>query len=179
MLEKTSSVPDLLYEYLLDPRYLFYWITAVVLIITVYFILRKIKRNKVSSFSIAFIVGYFFMVYSYTVLSRPTGDYTSQLIPLWSYYDLIFHHMVLQILWISLNLAMLFPIGFLLPLGIKNIKWNRVLIIAFVLSYFVEFSQLLFHKGTFELFDDPINNVIGCMIGYFISSRLIKWKRYT
>ncbi|MDO4466486.1 MAG: VanZ family protein [Bacillota bacterium] len=166
-----TKLIDKLYNSLFDPRYLIYWISTVLIFVFVYLLLKKNKKDKITSFSISFIVAYYFMVYAYTVLSRYTDTYSIQLVPLWSYIDVLFHHSKLQLLMICINLAMLFPIGFLIPFGFKKWKWYHVLLVSTLLSYMVEFSQLLLHKGTFELFDDPINNILGCMIGYCIG----KW----
>ena len=48
-------------------------------------------------------------------------------------------------------------------LGVRKLRW--VILIATIISYSIEFSQLLTKRGLFELFDDPFHNVLGAIIG--------------
>ena len=49
-------------------------------------------------------------------------------------------------------------------LGVRKLRW--VILIAVIISYSIEFSQLLTKRGLFELFDDPFHNVPGAIIGF-------------
>ena len=69
-----------------------------------------------------------------------------------------------------LNLCLLFPLGFLLPLfASKGIAWWKGLLLGCMLSAGIELSQLLFARGLFE-WDDIVHNGLGYMAGCIISS---------
>lgn len=72
----------------------------------------------------------------------------------------------------ALNVLMFVPLGIgLQGLGIKKIQW--VALIAAVMSYSIEFSQLITKRGLFELFDDPFHNILGAIIG-FVAWRMVR-----
>ena len=80
-----------------------------------------------------------------------------------------------------LNLAMLLPIGFLIPYcaaGIRRtIKFRYVVLIGFLMTFAIETGQLLTKRGVFE-FGDILLNTIGCMIGYVtwrLFEQIRKW----
>lgn len=69
-----------------------------------------------------------------------------------------------------LNICMFIPFGFLLPLCFNRIDraW-KTYICGFLLTLFIEVTQLITGRGVFEA-DDIINNTLGAMIGYGILS---------
>ena len=56
-------------------------------------------------------------------------------------------------------------------LGVRKLKW--VILIAVIISYSIEFSQLLTKRGLFELFDDPFHNAPGA-IGFTLWRMIMK-----
>ncbi len=71
-----------------------------------------------------------------------------------------------------LNIVMFVPIGFLLGL-IEGIKWKKITMIGFSISFFIEISQILvnvFIGYNFRIADvnDLIFNTLGTIIGLFI-----------
>ncbi len=44
-------------------------------------------------------------------------------------------------------------------------RWGKTASVGFLFSVFIEVSQLVLHRGLFEL-DDMINNTFGCVLGY-------------
>ena len=90
-----------------------------------------------------------FIVY-YTVLCREPGT------------DLIFKPLFWELsrgAWrdIFLNILLFVPLGFLLGS-------RKGILLGFLLSVFVEITQLIFHLGFCEM-DDVLNNTIGMVIG--------------
>ena len=183
---KLDKLYSILYRWLLQPAFLPYWILTLLILIIGYSLGRIFIKRKTSSdcdvngraLAFAMTIAYYFLVYAYTVLSRPADEYwVIELAPFWSYYDVIVHHEETQLLFILINIAMLAPIGFLLPFwaeedsGKNSLSIRRVLLIGAVLSYLIEFSQLLLHRGDFELFDDPFNNILGCLIGRWLAGK--------
>lgn len=57
-------------------------------------------------------------------------------------------------------------------LGVRKLRW--VILIAAIISYSIEFSQLLTKRGLFELFDDPFHNVLGAIIGFTLWRMIMK-----
>lgn len=57
-------------------------------------------------------------------------------------------------------------------LGVQKLRW--VILIAAIISYSIEFSQLLTKRGLFELFDDPFHNVLGAIIGFTLWRMIMK-----
>ncbi|RHT19472.1 VanZ family protein [Clostridium sp. AM34-9AC] len=53
-------------------------------------------------------------------------------------------------------------------LGVRKLKW------VILISYSIEFSQLLTKRGLFELFDDPFHNVLGAIIGFTLWRMIMK-----
>ena len=49
-----------------------------------------------------------------------------------------------------------------------------MILIAVIISYSIEFSQLLTKRGLFELFDDPFHNVLGAIIGFRLWRMIMK-----
>ena len=64
-----------------------------------------------------------------------------------------------------LNIALLFPVGLLLPFSFyKRLRWWQGLIMGLIASALIEVLQLILCRGLFE-FDDMIHNGFGCMLG--------------
>lgn len=67
---------------------------------------------------------------------------------------------------VILNLLMLVPLGYLLPLCHRGMKhWWSVILTGFVLALLIETLQLLTHRGWFDV-DDIFLNTLGALIGY-------------
>ncbi len=68
------------------------------------------------------------------------------------------------------NIAAFMPLGFLLPF-IKSMKINKVIIITLLVTFLVEITQYLTYTGISDV-DDILLNLLGGVIGYFISRAL-------
>ncbi|WP_027634687.1 VanZ family protein [Clostridium hydrogeniformans] len=76
------------------------------------------------------------------------------------------------------NIVAFGPLGFLLPLlftGIKKLK--NVVIIGFMVSLFLEITQLVFLLGSCDI-DDIILNTLGAIIGFLVFFYLNKYRKY-
>ena len=122
----------------------------------------RIKRRCVYSL---LLYVYLFLILGSTVFFRTyNNEVGHNFTPFWSYAaisggrdDLIVEN--------ALNLLMLLPVGFLLGLSLKYVRWWQVLCVGIVSSTFIEVLQFFWRRG-FSEFDDIIHNTIGCMIGY-------------
>lgn len=63
------------------------------------------------------------------------------------------------------NIALFFPLGFLLNDALKKASFWKVLMLSMFLSIAVESTQLVYKIGLFEL-DDIFNNTVGAMAGW-------------
>lgn len=92
---------------------------------------------------------------------------------------------------IILNILLYIPFGYLLPAArprlaklpgapvrlralnaLKNFPW-MVIVIGAVFSVGIEFTQLFFRLGLFEL-DDIFNNTVGCLLGVILYQLLLR-----
>lgn len=126
---------------------------------------------------------YLITVLGSTVFARMPGERRYQLEVFWSWKK-IFHSVaqngsILQNQLLQeniLNMLMLFPAGFLLPLVFaKRMKWYQGLLFGMVFSSGIELLQLFLCRGLFE-FDDIIHNSFGCMIGTLCGNVVWRWR---
>ena len=104
-----------------------------------------------------------------TILNREIGkEYGVELVPFWSYADLLSEWSIPMAVQILYNILVFIPWGFLLPEMTRvSRKIRTVALSAFGLSFSIEVIQLVFKMGLFE-FDDMFHNVLGAVIGYGI-----------
>ena len=74
------------------------------------------------------------------------------------------------------NIALLVPLGFLLPFVYPKIAWKKSLLIAIASGLSIETMQTVLHVGIFDV-DDVILNALGVMIGFWAFIVLSKWLR--
>ena len=109
----------------------------------------------------------FFIVWK-TVFSRKTRDTVMVTVFLQSYRALMdgTPGMFSQI---YLNVMLFVPFGLFSYAALKGkMKGIWTIVFGMTLSISIEFMQLFFHRGTFEL-DDILNNTIGASIGTLIA----------
>lgn len=112
--------------------------------------------------AVLLLIEYTFLLFCSTVLFRMTGTssrYDFQ--PFWSYSrpDLLVENIM--------NVVVFVPVGLLLGIAIKNIRWWQVLLIGCGISVSIETLQFVFMKGFSEL-DDVMHNTLGCLVGFLI-----------
>ncbi len=152
-----------------------YWLITIMIAIVMSILLlilsKKMRYMKKLStrrcFVIALFVSYYFFIISATILHRwgfPNQKYNLQL--LWSWKDQSLRSEVIA------NIAMFIPLGF-----ISTVEWRwHSIWLGTICSLIVEVSQLLTHRGSFEL-DDLLNNTIGTFIGcvlYFATCHMFR-----
>ena len=74
------------------------------------------------------------------------------------------------------NIALLVPIGFLVPFVYRKITWQKSLALAAAAGFAIEGMEVLFSVGIFDI-DDVILNALGVMIGYRAFTLLAKRAR--
>ena len=114
------------------------------------------------------------MIFGTTVLTRQSGpEALWRLRPFWSWARVLAgdREMLLENL---LNIALLLPVGVLLPLTLRRpLRWWQGLLVGVLISSLIELSQLLWRRGLFEL-DDILHNSLGCLLGCALGSRFIR-----
>ena len=103
-----------------------------------------------------------------TVICRRTrASYSYILRPFWTYDA---PYILSHYRWgtIVRNCLMLLPFGFLLSPALAKPKLHPgwIVLSALGLSYVIEVLQLVLKRGTFELVDDPLHNLLGALVGW-------------
>ena len=142
-------------------------LAALCVLFVLLFIHKKINVTQLVA-SLAFSAYAVFVLY-YTVLGRYSQEeYTFQIYIYKSYKYLIDDFGPHSLRQVILNIVMLIPFGFLMPIVIKaKRKYLITLLSAFALILFIESLQLIMQCGTFEV-DDIFNNLLGTVIGVLI-----------
>lgn len=71
------------------------------------------------------------------------------------------------------NIALLVPVGFLVPFVYRNMTWKKSLALAFAAGLAIEGMQELLRVGIFDI-DDVILNGLGVVVGYWVFTMLAK-----
>jgi len=74
------------------------------------------------------------------------------------------------------NIALLMPIGFLVPFVYRNMTWKKSLALGVVAGLAIEVMQTVLDVGIFDI-DDVILNALGVLIGYSAFAILANWIR--
>lgn len=100
------------------------------------------------------------------------------LVPFATILPYLFGHKGLIIAGINLvgNIALLVPVGFLIPFVYRNATWRKSLALAALAGLAIELLQTALRVGIFDI-DDVILNAFGVMIGYWTSVILAQWMR--
>ena len=114
---------------------------------------------------IALFAIYILAVLWITLIDREFGNRRAMLVPFWEFANVIKgirrSFFIGQILG---NLAMLMPLGFMLPI-IRKVNLKQVLLISLCFSSGIELTQFITGRGLME-FDDVFNNTVGAVLGY-------------
>jgi len=74
------------------------------------------------------------------------------------------------------NIALLVPIGFLVPFLHRNMTWKKSLALGVVAGLSIEVMQSVLRVGIFDI-DDCVLNALGVVIGYAAFATLADWIR--
>lgn len=112
--------------------------------------------------SFCLFMGYVFLVLCITLFYREeTYERRYMLQPIWS-YTVLYNRLLAQII---MNVLLFIPIGFFAGGALNKKHILQVIGIGFVLSFFIELTQLISTRGVFSV-NDIIHNVLGCTIGF-------------
>ena len=140
-------------------------------VIVVSYYIRKEKLNKLQAMAILAEVIFMGIVFGSTVFTRTGTTRQYELVPVWSWRDILRYHDRQLLKENLLNCILLLPAGALLPLMMnREVKWQEALAFGVLVSATIETSQLITMRGLFE-WDDMIHNGLGCMVG----AVLVNW----
>ena len=136
------------------------------------------KLNIIQAAAVLALVVFLGIVFGSTVFTRTGTIRQYELVPFWSWRDIIRYHDWMLLKENLLNCILLLPAGILLPvIANHKIKWYQALIVGILVSAIIEFSQLIFMRGLFE-WDDMIHNGLGCMIGSMVTNYIMNvWRK--
>ncbi len=128
---------------------------------------RQNQRSAVQMAALALLVGYGLALLAVTMLSRIDASFHSLSLQPFASYRAAWNTMSLrQWQMIGLNIFMFVPLGFLLPVAVPTFRtpW-KTMAAGLTATLAIELLQAFTGRGIFE-FDDILNNVWGCFIGY-------------
>ena len=139
------------------------------------FLYKKHKFNKLQCGAAILLSLYIVVLLYFTVTGRYSHAEYEYQINFFTSYRWFFEHNGGQVLrQLLINLVMLMPVGFLLPVVINaKPKYIITLALSLLLTVFIETMQLITKCGSFEI-DDIINNFVGAVIGMLIYMLLNK-----
>jgi len=73
---------------------------------------------------------------------------------------------------IILNIVCFIPVGLLVGLLFEKHRWAKAWLVGLLVSLTIESSQLIWHRGVFDV-NDLFNNALGALIGGFIAVGVI------
>lgn len=134
---------------------------------TIFTVSVKGLKEGVKTSSVILLIIYAAIVVCTTVMFRPDGSERGiKFTPFWSYFAISDGHPRLLEEDI-MNVVAFVPIGLLLAIGAKRLKWWQAAIVGCSFSGIIEFMQFYFDRGQCEI-DDVIHNTLGCIIGFQI-----------
>ena len=139
------------------------------------FLYKKHKFNKLQCSAAILLSLYIVVLLYFTVTGRYSHEEYEYKINFFTSYRWFFEHNGEQVLrQLLINLVMLMPVGFLLPVVINaKHKFLITMALSLLLTVFIETMQLITKCGSFEI-DDIINNFVGAVIGMLIYMLLNK-----
>ena len=133
------------------------------------FLYKKQKFNKLQCGAAILLSLYIVVLLYFTVTGRYSHEEYEYQINFFTSYRSFFKYNGEQVLrQLLINLVMLMPVGFLLPVVINaKHKYLITMALSLLLTVFIETMQLITKCGSFEI-DDIINNFVGAVLGMLI-----------
>ena len=107
---------------------------------------------------------YVVLIYCTTVFLRPLQESSAiNFRPFWGFHAFLAGQNAVMAEKF-MNLVVFIPVGVMIGVANRGLKWYQVLLISAMLSVSIEFFQFVMKKGYAEL-DDVIHNTLGAIIG--------------
>lgn len=127
-------------------------------------ILIKMNLRRKKAIVLWMVIEYYLLILVSTVFSRSRNLKRSYDLNFFNFVDKIYNGNIDNRFEVYLNILMLMPIGILLCVIYKEI---HSIVSCLFLSLIIEFLQLIFYRGSFEI-SDLIMNTFGAMLGCVI-----------
>lgn len=160
-----TSISDMLYKFVQTLP-----IGALVGGVTYFLISHSSHKLYCKRKYISILAAYISIIVQATIIFRPMGQISViDLTPFKLEWGARY-----TILYASANAIAFIPLGILLPIILEKMKkWNMCVLMGFLLSLFIEISQLVLKCGICQV-EDLIMNTVGTFIGYMIYKRINK-----
>ena len=130
----------------------------------------KCKQKVYLRISFSALIAYILILFFFAVLIRDAREISSVKLDLfWGYNNppkYIYRDNIL-------NIASFVPIGLMTGMVFKRYRIIKALLVGMLVSLIIEFSQLFWHRGTFDV-DDLFNNAVGALTGGLIVALMVK-----
>ena len=73
-----------------------------------------------------------------------------------------------------LNIVCFIPVGMMVGLLFEKYRWAKAWLVGLLVSLTIEFSQLIWHRGVFDV-NDLFNNALGALIGGIIAVAIMSF----
>ncbi len=126
---------------------------------------RKGVEHKRRFVWLLLLAEYVVLIYCTIVFLRPLQEFSAiNFRPFWGFHAFLTGQNAVMAEKI-MNLVVFVPIGALIGVANRGLKWYHVLLISVLLSVSIEFFQFVLKRGYAEL-DDVIHNALGAAIGF-------------
>lgn len=143
-----------------------FWFLSSILfcVVALFYVQPRTRVSRLRAFACACAASYFLFIVIFTVFLRPTAEtYRFNLTPFWSYELLLAGRKGYR--WaVIFNVALFYPLGFLLSYALGKERVKTALLFGFACSVSIELLQLILKKGLCET-DDVIHNTLGFTLG--------------
>lgn len=116
------------------------------------------------------LIAYIVILFFFAVLIRDAKEVSSVKLDLfWGYNNptkSIYRDNII-------NIASFVPIGLMTGMVFKRYRIIKALLVGMLVSLVIEFSQLFWHRGVFDV-DDLFNNAVGALTGGLIVALMVK-----
>lgn len=147
-------------------------------LLIVFFVSKTIKIKILQAVAAVLFITVVLIILTLTVFGRIPGERQMQIIPFWSYGEILCgnRYVLKQVI---LNIVLFVPIGIVLPFLLnKKVSLEIALVYGVVFSSIIEVLQLVTCRGLCE-FDDIFHNSLGCMIGCMIHTKITECRHST
>ena len=147
-------------------------------LLIVFFVSKTIKIKISQAVAAVLFITVVLIILTLTVFGRIPGERQMQIIPFWSYGEILCgnRYVLKQVI---LNIVLFVPIGIVLPFLLnKKVSLEIALVMVWVFSSIIEVLQLVTCRGLCE-FDDIFHNSLGCMIGCMIHTKITECRHST
>ena len=128
------------------------------------------EEMRMKSFSRLFLIVYILGIFYYAVMSRSFVAESYVRLDLFQGYRHPIDHSYKDIV---SNIALFIPFGILVGMISRRYRVVVAFVAGILFSLAIETSQLVWHKGTFDV-DDLFNNAVGAVIGGAIAWFMVR-----